>query len=395
VLEFGTFLAGPFATSILGDFGAEVIKVERPGFIDRSRQLGGGTDPADPERSRYFAAVSRNKKSITLDLRHPRGLELAGRLIERSDALVENFQPGTLESWGLGPEFLASRNPDLVVLRISGFGQQGPKSRLAGTDRTAQAFGGLMFVTGHPDRPPVRAGITLADHVTGIIGALGILLALRARDRDRGDGPAGQLIDLSLYDCLLPLLGDQAERYRRFGEVRQRTGNHVPRAGPGDSYLAADGRWVLMSAPSDAIFRKLAETLGRDDWLTDSRLTGMQGREEHLDELRAGIREWIAARSSAETLSVLSDAGIPVSPVNSIADILEDDQIRWRNGFTTVEDSRLGPLTMASPQPSLNRTPGQIKSPAPRLGENNHEVYCGLLGLSEAELAAMVEEKTV
>jgi crotonobetainyl-CoA:carnitine CoA-transferase CaiB-like acyl-CoA transferase len=389
VLEFGNYLAAPYAGAILADFGADVIKVERPGFLDRNRLSGGRADPADPERSFSFMNLGRGKRSLTLDIRTDDGRDLFSKLAATADVLLENFRPGTLEKLGLGPELLLERNPRLVVLRLSGFGQTGPLSGLQGTDRTAQAFTGLMYVTGHPELPPVKAGLPIMDYIGGLTGALGVLLALRAAERAVPGERSGQVIDLALYDPVLPMLGDYPERIRRYGEAYERTGNHIRRTAPGDTYQAADGRWLLLSAPSDAIFARLAEAIGRPELAADARYATPDDRELARGELTAIVREWAAGRTRAEALTSLAAASVPAAPVNSVPDLMADPHVAARGGFVEVADERLGPVLVAAPQPALTRTPGRIERTAPRPGEHTDEILRELAGLGDVELEAL------
>jgi formyl-CoA transferase len=389
VLEFGNYLAAPYAGAILADFGADVIKVERPGFLDRNRLSGGRPDPADPERSLSFVNLARGKRSLTLDVRTEAGRQLLLRLLPTAHVLLENFRPGTLEKLGLGPEVLLEANPGLVVLRLSGFGQRGPLSELQGTDRTAQAYTGLMYVTGHPELPPVKAGLPVTDYVAGLTGALGVLLALRVAERAARGQPSGQVIDLALYDPVLPMLGDFPERIRRYGESFERIGNRIRRTAPGDAYQAGDGRWLLLSASSDAIFGRLAEALGRPELAADPRYATPDDREEARDELAAIVAGWAAGRSREEALAELARASVPAAPVNSVADLLQDEHLAARQGFVEVADERLGPVLVAAPQPSLSRTPGRVDRTAPRPGEHTEEILRELLSLSNAELEGL------
>lgn len=377
VIELGNHVAGPYAATLLSDFGADVIRIEAP--AGHGRDLS-GHEPEDPDRTLFQVGMGRNKKSVALDLRTPAGSALLLGLVEQSDVLIENFRAGTLEAWGLGPGLLLERNPDLVVLRVSGYGQEGPRSTTPGVDRIAQAFSGAMYVTGYPDAPPVRAGVAFADYGAGLLGAFGILLALRARDAAEPGSERGQVLDVSLFDSILPMLGEDPELFRRHGRLRERSGNRHRGTAPGDGYAAADGGWVMVSVPGDAVFGRLAELIGRPGWRTDPRFQDAVSRDQHGEELAAGLSAWISARPAAGAVSELTAAGVPAGPIHSVADLLDDPQILERGSFESVSDARLGQVLMAAPVPRLSRTPGRIRSSAPLPGEHTREVLAHLLG---------------
>lgn len=395
VLEFGNYLSAPYAGAILADFGADVIKVERPGFLDRNRLSGGRTDPADPERSLSFMNLARGKRSLTLDVRLDAGRKLFVRLAALSQVLIENFRPGSLEALGLAPEKLLEANPNLVILRISGFGQSGPLRALQGTDRTAQAYTGLMHLTGHPELPPVRAGLPILDYVTGLSGALGVLLALRAGEHGPLGEPTGQVIDLALYDPVLPMLGDYPERIRRYGEGFERTGNHIPRTAPGNTYQSADGRWLLLSASSDVIFARLAGAIGRPELAADPRYSSPDDREDRALELGEVVAAWVGSRSRLEVLRALAEAAVPAGPVNSVGDLLADEHVAARGGFVEILDERLGSVLVAAPQPSLSRTPGIVRATAPMPGEHTDAILSEVLSLGSQEVAELRRESVI
>jgi succinyl-CoA--D-citramalate CoA-transferase len=387
-------VAAPFAGSLLGDFGAEVIKVDLPGFVDDNRRLG-TPEPTDSERSPYFVALARNKKSVTLDIRSAAGRERFLELVKVSDVVISNFRPGTLERWRLGFEDLKAANPHVILLMVSGYGQTGPMSQEPGLDRIAQAFSGVAFVTGTPDGPPVKCGLGIADYLAGYLGTIGVLLSLLARRRDEASGPTAQAIDVALYDAILPVLGDIPDRYARAGEVRQRTGNRYPGVAPGNSYRTADGRWLLMSAAGEALFGRLAPALGHPEWLEDARFRTMKDRDAHWEELDALIQEWIGARTAEEVVAVVAgEAKVPVSLVHSIEDLMASAQVAARGGFTKLPDPAFGEVVVASPLPKLSRTPGAIRATAPRLGEHNREVF-QLLGLDAEDITSPEPEDAV
>jgi crotonobetainyl-CoA:carnitine CoA-transferase CaiB-like acyl-CoA transferase len=394
VLELGNWVAAPFAASLLGDFGAEVVKIDLPGVIDDNRRLG-TAEPTDDERSPYFVALARNKKSITLDIRSEKGRQRFLELVRLSDVVISNFRPGTLERWRLGFEELRAANPHIVQLMVSGYGQSGPMSHEPGLDRIAQAFSGVAYVTGTSDGPPVKCGLGIADYCAGYLGTIGVLLSLLARKRDEASGPTAQAIDVALYDAILPVLGDIPDRFARAGEVRQRTGNRYPGVAPGNSYQTKDGQWLLMSAAGEALFGRLAPALGHPEWLDDARFKTMKDRDAHWQELDALIQAWMAEHAADEVMSVVAgEAKVPISLVYSIEDLMASAQVSARDGFTRVADPAFGDVVVASPQPKLTRTPGAIRATGPRPGQHNREIY-SLLGLDDDEVAELKAEGVV
>jgi formyl-CoA transferase len=393
VLEFSNFIAAAIAGHTLADFGAEVWKLEIPGQLDSNR-LATPPEKEDPQRSPYFHVVGRNKRSGTIDVRTEAGRELFLRLVARSQVVIENFRPGTLERWRLGFEQLRAANPDIILLRISGYGQDGPLSQEPGVDRVAQAFGGAVYLTGHPEAPPVRAGIPFADYCAGWLGALGVVMALRVVERAEGRTPAGQVVDISLYDAIAQMLGDLPIRYRLHDEVPERRGNYIPMTAPSDGYMTGDGRWVLLSAPNDALFGRLAVAVARDDWLQDPRFRDAVTRDEHRVELKADLQQWFSGRTADEAAAVLSAAGIPLSRVNTVADVLEHPHVVHRGNFVELDDPLLGRLPLPAPAPRLSATPGSIRSAAPLLGEQQAELE-NLLELSAEDASALRAEGVI
>jgi formyl-CoA transferase len=390
VLELGDWVANPFCCGILADFGADVVKVEVPGSIGNTRQLG-GVEPEDPERSPYFTVLGRNKRSVTLDLKREKGRELLLRLVARSDVVVESFRPGNLERWGLGWDVLEKANPGLVLLRISGYGQDGPWSDRPGFDRVAQAFGGMNYLTGTAEGPPVRAGLAVADYGTGIVGALGVMLALFERV---GSG-RGQVIDHALYETLIPMHGSGISDYTRHGKIRGRTGNRYPGMAPGDSFETADGVWVQISASGDVAYERLMNAIGRPELATDPRYDSVMKRIDHEAELLAAIGAWVQTRTATQAESELEQAGVACSRAMSIADLLAHPQVLARQDFVSVPDPAYGEVVEPNVIPRLSRTPGTIRRPAPRVGADSADVYRDLLGLGEDELAQLRDEGIV
>lgn len=387
VIDIGTMIAGPFAATLLADFGAEVIKVELPGRGDMLRHLG----PVRNGTSLWFAADARNKKSVTLDLRRPAGRALLLRLVAVADVLVENFVPGTLDGWGLDEKTLRAANPRLIIFRASGFGQTGPYRRRPGYDRVGVAFGGLWHITGKPGDEPIRPGTSIADYLTGTFGALGLMLALYHRDA-RG-GPA-QAIDGSLFESVFRLMEYTAVHYHLEGVVRDRTGNAGP-AVPSGAFRTCDGRWVALVAAEDAMYGRLMRAIGREDLASDPRYQTAPGRAADREPLEAAIRQWVAAHPLAEVLATFEAADVPAAASTTIADIFADPHYAAREAIVTTEDPALGTVRMQGVTPRLSHTPGAVRRGAPLLGEHNREVYEGLLGLDPAELARLHGEGVI
>ncbi|MBI4507176.1 MAG: CoA transferase [Chloroflexi bacterium] len=387
VLDIAVLLASPFAAALLGDFGAEVIKVELPGSGDGLRRF----PPFADDVSLHFAATGRNKKAITLDLRAPRGRELFLRLLAQSDVVVENFLPGTLESWGLSEDVLREVHPGLVLLRISGYGQTGPYRMRHGFGTTCQAISGLTYLSGYPDRPPVNPPYSQADYIAGLFGALGVMFALYHRD---ARGGRGQTIDLGLYEGTFRLLEFLPAEYLKLGILRERTPGPLSGA-PVGIYQTADGKWVVVTVSADRIFQRFCQAIGRPELAEDPRYATNDRRAEHREDLDGITQEWVGARPLATVVAALDGAGVPTSPVYSIADIVTDPQYQARENIVTAEDPRIGPVPMPNVVPRLSRTPGSVRRAAPRVGEHNEEVYCGLLGLGRAELETLRAERVV
>jgi crotonobetainyl-CoA:carnitine CoA-transferase CaiB-like acyl-CoA transferase len=388
ILDIGTRIAAPFAATLLGDFGAEVIKVELPGSGDFMRGIG----PFADGYSLWWAVEGRNKKSITLDLRTPRGQDLFRRLVRTADVVVENFQPGTLEGWGLGPEVLAQENPDLILTRASVYGQDGPYRDRPGLDRNGIGFGGLLFLTGYPDRPPVRPGIIVSDYLTGIFNALAIMIALYHRDVHRG---GGQTVDLALYESVFRILEHTLPAYDRLGIVRGREGNRLRNSAPLDNWETQDGEFICIVAAGDGLFPRLARAIGRPELLDDPRFATFQARVANADAINAIVGEWCRIHTAAEIEHIMVAAAVPVSRAFSIADIAADPHYAARQDIVTVDDPTAGPLKQPAVYPRLSATPGRVQCGAPRLGEHNDEVYGGLLGLSSDQIALLRSERVI
>jgi crotonobetainyl-CoA:carnitine CoA-transferase CaiB-like acyl-CoA transferase len=392
VLDLATYLAAPVCATLLGEFGAEVIKVEQPRVGDDLRRLGRAAGP-DAGGSYWWFVESRNKKSITCNLRDPEGQALIRRLVSESHVLTENFRPGTLERWNLGWEALSAIRRSLVMVRISAFGQTGPSRERPGFGRIAAAVGGLAYLSGYPDRPPVSPGTpTVPDYLAGVFGAVGALVALRHAERT-GEG---QVVDLALYEPVLRVLDDAIAVYGGTGHVRERIGSGTESAVPHNHFLTRDGRWIAIACTNDRMFARLLQAMERTDLAGDPRMTTTPARLAHralVDELVAG---WVAARDASDALAALEAAEVPSSLVASVRDLFEDAHVRARENIVSVALPLLGRLAMPGVVPRLTLTPGRIDAAGPaRPGEHNEEIYGGRLGLSREALARLAERGVI
>ena len=389
VIDVSSFLAGPFCSTQLAEFGAEVIKCELPKVGDALRKFGTITESGD---SLPWLSECRNKQSITLDLRKPEGAALLKRLVAQADVLVENFQPGTLEKWGLGWDVLKQHNHKLVMVRISGFGQTGPYSPRPGFGRIGNAFGGLSYLAGFPDRPPVTPGsATIPDYMAGLYGALGTLLALRARELTG----RGQVIDIGLYEPIFRILDELAPSYHYKGYVRERMGPGTVNVVPHSHYPTKDQRWIAIACTSDKIFARLAEAMGHPELAGDGKWGTIRQREAERAEVDAYVAAWTQRYDRGELISLCDKFDVPCGPVYSVDEIFEDPQYKARGNIAYVDDDRVGTLAIPQVCPRLTDTPGSIEWLGPRLGEHNAEVFKGLLGLSDEEIAALQAKDVV
>lgn len=391
VLELGALIAGPYATRVMAEFGAEVVKVERPGAGDPLRSWR-YVDPRT-QTSLWWALQSRNKKLVTLNLGHPEGLDLAKRLAAETDVLVENFKPGTLEKLGLGWEVLHELNPRLILVRVSGYGQNGPYKDRPGFANIGEAMGGIRYITGEPGRPPVRAGISLGDSLASLYAVIGALMAVHAREV-RGTGE-GQVVDVALYEAVFNLMESMVPEYDVAGIVRERTGAALPGITPSNSYCSGDGSYVAIGGNSDAIFKRLMEAIGHPELGEDPRYRTNADRTEHAEELDDLIEDWTKQHTSDEVFHILEGADVPVGPIYSVTDIMEDPQYEAREMFLEAEVDGIGPVKMPGLAPKLSATPGEIEWYGGPLGAHNEEVYGGLLGLSSEELERLSKEGVI
>ncbi|WP_374400064.1 CaiB/BaiF CoA transferase family protein [Niveibacterium sp.] len=381
VVEFGTLIAGPFCARVLAEFGAEVVKVESPDGGDPLRQwrkLHEGT-------SLWWYVQARNKKSVTLNLKHPEGVALARKLCAGADIVIENFRPGVMEKLGLGWDVLSAENPGLVMVRLSGFGQTGPMAQQPGFGAIGESMGGLRFVTGFPDRPPVKSGISIGDSIAGLWGAIGALMALRHREVNGG---AGQVVDVALYEAVFAMMESLLPEYSMGGHVRKRTGNIMPGITPSNTHTTRDGEHVVVGGNGDAIFKRLMQAIGRSDLAEDPALAGNAGRSARADEIYAAIDAWVGAHDVAEVLDVLTRAEVPATKVYSIADIFRDAQYAARGMLEEATLPDGAPLHVPGVVPRLTGSPGATDWLGPRLGEHTDAVLGGL-GLGAESIAAL------
>jgi crotonobetainyl-CoA:carnitine CoA-transferase CaiB-like acyl-CoA transferase len=384
VIDVGTRIAAPFCAGLLGEMGAEVIKVEQPDGGDFMRTIGPFVESADGPYSLFWAVEGRGRKGVTLDLRQPAGQDLFRRLAATADAVCENFRPGTMEKWGIGPDACDAR---LVWARISVFGQDGPYSQRPGLDRLGIGYGGLLYLTGYPDRPPVRPGVTISDYLTGALAAEAVVAALYRRDRPDGGSGAGGVVDAPLYGSVLRVLEWTIAGYDRLGIVREREGNRVPNSAPLDNYPTADGKYVCIVAGSDANFRRLCRAMGKPELAGDPQWATLSQRGARSDEINGIVASWTSSLSAAEVEAACVAHDVPVGTAYSAADIAADPHMQARADLVTVDDPVAGPHRQQAPFPRLDGTRPERVMPAPRLGEHNGEVWNGIVGLTADELA--------
>ncbi len=383
MLDCATFIAAPFCGTLLGEFGAEVIKIEQPKVGDSLRRLGTPTETGD---TLNWFNEARNKESVTLDLGKPEGAEIFKRLAGVANVVLENFRPGTLERWGLGYDELAKVNPALVMLRVSAYGQTGPMCARPGFARIAHAFSGLAYLAGEPGRAPVVPGSTsLADYASGLFGAVGVLIALRHAERTG----VGQVVDVALYESMFRVLDEIAPAYAKFGAVRERMGSDSVNIAPHSNYETRDRQWVALACSNDRMWHRLTIAMNRPDLGEDPRYATAAGRVTHADEINDLVRQWTAQLDCDQVVAACDAVDMPCSKLLSIADIFSNEHYAARKNLLKVDDPRAGVLIVPAPTPRLSVTPGRIRALGQALGSGNHRVLGGVLGFGDEELARL------
>jgi len=388
VIDAGTMIAGPLAGCLLADFGADVIKIEHPRYGDPMRQWA----PIKNEVSLWWKVTARNKRLITLDLGHPRGQDIFRQLVGQADILIENFRPGTMEKWGLGYEVLSQINPQLVMVRVSGYGQGGPYRDRPGYGTIAEAITGVPSFTGFPDKPPTLSAWPLADSVAAVFAALGAMFAIHYRDVHKGEG---QVVDVSLYEPLFRLVESQVIGFDQLGIVKQRMGNRMAEDSPRNTYETADGEWIAISASSQRTFERLARAIGRPELVDDPRFKDNPSRVDHADELDEVLSAWFSPRSFAEAMTILEEHDVVAGPIYDVRRIFADPHFAAREDIVAIEDPDLGIIRMQNVAPRLSKTPGRVVHGGLSLGHHNREVYAELLSLSEGELKGLQQQGVI
>lgn len=386
VLEMGQLIAGPSAGRLFAEFGAEVIKVENPKEGDPIRKwriVENGT-------SLWWYVQSRNKKSITLDLRQDEGQEIIKKLAMEVDIIIENFRPGTLEKWGIGYEQLKEMNPKLIMIRISGYGQDGPYKDKPGFGSIGEAMGGLRYLTGYPDRPPTRVGISIGDSISSLYAVIGALMAVYHRDV-KGTGQ-GQSVDVALYESVFSFMESMLPEYDRTGLIRERTGSTLPGITPSNTYQCKDGKYVVIGANGDGIFKRLMTIIGRSEFAEDPRFKNNATRTEHAEFLDSTIEEWTRSLNLSEVLEILDEGMVPAGSIYSIEDIVADPHYQAREMIREVSIDGIGKLKVPGIVPKLSETPGDIDWAGPKLGQHNEEIFNNILKLSKAEIDRLIEK---
>ncbi|HJF31931.1 MAG TPA: CoA transferase [Sporosarcina psychrophila] len=389
ILELGNIVAAPFAGKILAEFGAEVIKVEEPTSGDPLRNWR----VMDKDTSVWWYVQGRNKKSITVNMRETQGQDIVKTLIGKVDVVLENFKPGTLEKWGLGFEEMQKINPSIILTRISGYGQTGPYKEKPGFGSVAEAIGGLRYLTGYPELPPVRVGIALGDMVAGLYAVIGTLMSLRARDKD--SKKKGQVVDVALYESVFSLLEGILPEYDLTGHVRERSGTTLPGIAPSNTYLCADGKHVVIGGNGDKIFQRLMAAIGREDLASDSNYGSNQGRADDVTFIDATIEEWTKQHSLKEVQRILDEVSVPVGPIYGIQEIVEDEHYKARDMLCEVELPNGGKVLVPGIVPKLSGTPGGIEWNGPTLGEHNEEIYTEFMNFSIEDFKRLKEQGVV
>jgi formyl-CoA transferase len=382
LIEMGTLLAGPFCGQLMGDFGAEVIKVEPPGKGDPMREWG---QEKAHGMSLWWPVIARNKKSVTLNLREKEGQEIARELISKADFLLENFRPGTMERWNLSYEELKTINPGLIMIRVSGYGQTGPYSKRAGFGAVGESMGGLRYVCGDPATPPSRMGISIGDSLAATFACIGALSALHHRERT-GEG---QIVDSAIYEAVLNMMESLITEYDKAGYIRERQGSILPNVAPSNIYPTKDNNMILIAANQDTVFKRLTEAMERPDLAEDERYQTHSARGANQVELDAMVAEWTAGIDAATLEDMMEEYGIPSGKIYRAPEMLEDAHFRARDAIIKTQHPKFGELLMQNVAPKLSSTPGSVRTPGPTLGQHNEEIYRDLLEFDVEKMAAL------
>lgn len=382
VLELGQLIAGPYCGQVLADFGADVIKVEPPGKGDAMRQWGELDADGDPL---WWNVIGRNKKSLTLDLRQAKGQEILRKLAGQADILIENFRPGTMEKWGLGYEALSANNPGLIMVRVTGFGQDGPYASRAGFASVCEAMGGLRYLSGYPDRPPVRVGVSLGDTLAGLHGALGAMMALHQRQRSG----CGQVVDSAIFESVLAMMECLIPEYARTGKVRERSGSFLPGIAPSNAYPSRDGHDVVIGANQDTVFKRLCEAMGQPTLADHPDYATHRARGDNQQAIDDTIAAWTRQHDVQAIVDRLAQAGVPAGLVYRAPEMLEDPHFKAREAIIEMPDRHGKPLPMQNVFPRLSRTPGRVQHVGPQLSEHTEEILGDWLGLSDTTIAEL------
>lgn len=388
VIDISTVVAGGMASSMFADHGAEVLKIENPRAGDPARALA----PQKNGVSLWHKIAGRNKKSLSLSLSKPKGADILRRLVVDADVLIENFRPGTLERWGLSPQSLQSINPALIIVRISGYGQDGPYASRPGFGTAAEAMTGLPMRSGWPEDPPALCSIPLADNLAGLFAAFSAMFGIYNRDHGTG---TGQVVDIGLYEPLFRIIEDQVVKFDQLGLMPQRMGNRMPGAAPRGSFRTKDGRWIALSTASDAPTQRLLASIGGPALAADPRFMTNAGRLSNVDALEVIIADWILERTQAEALAIFESEDVSASSLLDVSQIFEDPQIQYRNNIITVQDPQLGSVRVPGVVPKFTETPGRVEHLSVAIGSHNDEIYRGRLGISTEDLCALASEGVI
>lgn len=389
ILDVSTMIAAPFGATLLGDFGAEVIKVEMPGKGDSLRGMG----PFHGDEPLRWPGLARNKKSLTLDLHTKEGKEILRKLARASDVVIENFRPGTLEKWGIGYEQLKKENPNLIMTRVTGYGQTGPNAPKAGFGTPATAYSGFTYLHGYEDRPPISPSFSLTDYITGIYVAFATVTALYYRDTN--EEGTGQYIDIGLYESVFRLMEFLVAEYDQNGTIKERSPGLSGHSSPAGTFQTKDGHWIVLVTSSDRTFERLAHAMNRADMLEDERFYSNSARLQNFDLTNGIVADWVKTFNRDDLQKYLDEHGVPVSPIYSIKDIFEDEHYKQRENIIEVDHPRLGKVKMPGIVPKFSETPGAVRNVGPDLGEHNNEILCELLNYSEEEIAKLKESKII